>query len=61
MPHHPDFTFVISELMEVKVDFTRKRTVIVVKTEDRKVLRLEADYNTINKIHDENRNQMTTR
>jgi len=55
---HPDFNFVIADKVRVHVDLARKRAVISCETDDGKSLKLEVGYQTINKIHDEIRNQM---
>lgn len=57
----PDFKFVITEVVRVKVNLERKLAVILVKTKDGKLLELDADCKTINKIHDENRDQIVTK
>lgn len=50
---HLDFNFKISDKVRVHVDLERKRAVISCETDDGKSLKLEADYQTINRIHDE--------
>ena len=54
---HSDFNFKISDKVRVDVDLARKRAVISCETDDGKSLELEADYQTINRIHDEIRKQ----
>ena len=54
---HLDFNFKISDKVRVHVDLERKRAVISCETDDGKSLKLEADYQTINRIHDEIRKQ----
>ena len=54
---HSGFNFAISDKVQVHVDIARKRAVISCKTDDGKSLKLEADYQTINRIHDEIRKQ----
>lgn len=54
----PDLTLAISKLMRVKVDLKRKRAVILAKTDDGKLVRVKVGYKILNRIHDENRNQM---
>ncbi len=54
---HSDFNFTISDKVKVHVDIARKRAVISCETDDGKSLKLEADYQTINRIHDEIRKQ----
>ena len=54
---HSDFIFKISDKVKVHVDIARKRAVISCETDDGKSLKLEADYQTINRIHDEIRKQ----
>ncbi len=54
---HLDFNFKISDKVRVHVDLERKRAVILCETDDGKSLKLEADYQTINRIHDEIRKQ----
>ena len=55
---HPDFRFTIKDKVRVHVDFARKRAVISCETEDDKSLHLEADYQTIKRIHDEIEKQL---
>ena len=54
---HPDFTFRITDKVRVHVDLDRKG-VILFETHDGKSVQLEANYQTINKIHDEIKKQM---
>jgi len=54
---HSDFNFTISNKVQVHVDIARKRAVISCETDDGKSLKLEADYQTISRIHDEIRKQ----
>ena len=54
---HSGFNFTISDKVQVHVDIARKRAVISCETDDGKSLKLEADYQTINRIHDEIRKQ----
>jgi hypothetical protein len=58
---HPDLDFVITDQVKVHVDLGRRRAVILCETDDGKSIKLEVGYNTINKIHDEIRNQMEIR
>ena len=49
---HP-LTFKISRKVGVHADYHRKRVVISCKTEDGRSIHLEADYQRLEKIHDE--------
>ena len=55
---HPDFTFKISHKVEVRVDLHRKLGVVSCQTKDGKSIQLEADYQTLEKIHNEIRKQL---
>ena len=46
-------TFKITPKVGVHADYRRKRVVISCETEDGRSIRLEADYQTLEKIHDE--------
>jgi len=50
---HPDFKFVITREVGVHADLDRKRAVISRETKDRKSIRLEADFRTLEKLHEE--------
>ena len=54
----PDFTFKITHKVEVHVDFQRMLAVISCQTSDGKSIRLETDYPTLEKIHEEIRKQL---
>ena len=55
---HPDFSFKITDEIRLDVDLARKRAVILLETEDGKLIQLKAGYQTIIKIHDEIRKQI---
>ena len=54
----PGFTSKVTRKVLVRVDLHRKLAVILCKTKDGKSLHLEADYQTLEKIHDEIRKQL---
>ncbi len=56
----PDFTFKVTDEVRVQLDFDRKQGVILLMTNDGRSLRIEAGYQTLNKIHEELRTQMGT-
>ena len=56
----PDFTFKITHKVEVRVDLHRKLGVVSCETKDGKSIQIEADYQTLEKIHDEIRKQLET-
>jgi hypothetical protein len=47
-----DFTFKITDKVQIHLD-TKRNAVILFETHDGKSVQLEADYKTINKIHDQ--------
>ena len=49
---HRDFTFKITDKVQIHLD-TERNAVILFETRDGKSVQLEADYQTINKIHDQ--------
>ena len=49
----PDFTFKITHKVGVHLDLQRNRAVISCETKDGKLIRLEADQQTLEKIHEE--------
>jgi len=49
---HRDFTFKITDKVRIHLD-TKRNAVILFETLDGKSVQLEADYQTINKIHDQ--------
>jgi|GEM_PF-2572865 len=49
---HRDFTFKITDKVQIRLD-TERNAVILFETRDGKSVQLEADYQTINKIHDQ--------
>jgi len=51
-------TLEITPNVDVRPDFHRKRAVISCKTKDGKSIHLEADFQTLFKIHDEIRKQL---
>jgi len=53
-----DITLEISRNVDVRPDFHRRRAVISCETEDGKSIHLEADFQTLFKIHDEIRKQL---
>ena len=53
-------TFEITAKVDICADFARKRAVISCETNDGKPLHLKADFQTLEKIHDEIRNQLET-
>jgi len=55
---HPNFSFKITDRVQVHVDFDRKRVVVSCETDDGNLLDLDLGYQTINQIHDELRKQM---
>ena len=55
---HSDLSFKITEKVQLQIDFAHKKAVIVCETAEGKALHLEAEYRTINKIHDEIRRQL---
>jgi len=44
-------SFTITDDVEVNLDFAQSKAVLQLKTEDRRPLRLEAKYETLDKIH----------
>jgi hypothetical protein len=56
--HHADFSFKITDKVEIHVDLHRKRAVISCATTDGKSVRLETDYETLDKMHQEIRKQL---
>ena len=54
---HPNFSFKITDNVQVHVDLHRKQAVISCETDDGELLDLQVGYQTINKIHDEIRRQ----
>lgn len=55
---HPDFSFKITDNVQLHVDLARKQAVILLETDDGNLIQLEASYQAINKLHDEIRSQM---
>jgi len=55
---HPDFVFKITRKVGVHADYDQKRVVISCETKDGKTIHLEADYQTLEKMHDEIRKQL---
>jgi hypothetical protein len=55
---HPDYSFKITENVQVRIDPSLKRAVISCETDDRKSLHLEANYKTLDKIHQEIRDRL---
>jgi hypothetical protein len=53
-----DFTLEIARNVDVRPDFHRKRAVISCETKDGRSIHLEADFQTLFKIHDEIRKQL---
>jgi len=49
---HRDLTFKITDKVQIRLD-TKRNAVILFETKDGKSVRLEADYQTIDKIHDQ--------
>ena len=49
---HRDLTFKITDKVQIRLD-TKRNAVILFETRDGKSVQLEADYQTINKIHDQ--------
>ena len=49
---HRDLTFKITDKVQIRLD-TERNAVILFETRDGKSVQLEADYQTINKIHDQ--------
>jgi len=50
---HPDFTSKIARKVSFDADFHRHRAVISCETEDGKSIHLDADFKTLEKIHQE--------
>ena len=50
---HPDFAFKVSHKVEVRIDLHLKLGVVSFETKDGKSIQLEADYQTLEKIHNE--------
>jgi hypothetical protein len=50
---HPDFVFEIGQKVSVDADFHRHRAVISCETKDGKSIDLDADFTTLEKIHEE--------
>ena len=55
---HPDFIFEIGQLVRVDADFHKHRATVTCKTEDGKSIHLNADFKTLEKIHDEIRKNL---
>jgi hypothetical protein len=55
-----DLRFKITDKVQVHLELGRKRAVISCETEDGRSLDLEADYQTLEKIHQEIQKQMDT-
>ena len=55
---HPDFVFKITQKVGVHADYDQKQVVISFETKDGKTIHLEADYQTLEKMHDEIRKQL---
>ena len=55
----PDFVFKISREIKVRADLGRQRVVISCVTEDGKSLELEADYQALDRIHQEIQKHLT--
>jgi hypothetical protein len=53
-----DLRFKITDKVRIHVDLDRNRAVLSCKTEDGKSLDLEADYQTLDKIHEEIKKQL---
>ena len=56
-----DLRFKITDKVQVDIEFSRNRAVISCETEDGRSLALEADYQTLNKIHQEIQKQLDKR
>jgi hypothetical protein len=50
---HPDFVFEISRKVRVDTDFDIHRAIISCETKDGKSIRLDADFETLEEIHEE--------
>ena len=57
---HPDLKFEITRKAHVEVDFQRHRAVISCQTKDGKSIHLDADFETLGKIHDEIQKRLET-
>jgi hypothetical protein len=54
----PELRFVVTRHVGVHADFHRKRAVISCETEDGKSIRLDADFQTLEKLHEQIRKQL---
>ena len=54
----PDFNFEITRKVSIHVDFAQSRAVISCKTKDGKSIHLNADFKTLEKIHEQIRNKL---
>jgi len=55
---HPDYLFKITGEVEIRPDLHRRRVVLSCCTEDGKSLHLEADYQALERIHQEIQKQL---
>ena len=55
---HPDFVFEITRKVRVDADLHRHRAIILCETKDGKSIRLDADVETLEKIHEEIQNRL---
>ncbi len=54
----PDFKFFITGKVGITADFSRKRAVISCESKDGKTIRLDVDFPTLEKLHEEIRKQL---
>jgi len=47
----PRFSFTITDEVHVRVDFQRNRAIVQCKTTDGKLVQLETELNTLDKLH----------
>jgi len=55
---HPDFVFEITRKVRVDADLQRHRAIISCETKDGKSIRLDADVETLEKIHEKIQNRL---
>lgn len=54
----PDLSFEITSKISVRADFDRRRVVISFESKDGRLIHLEGDYQTLERIHEEIRKHM---
>jgi hypothetical protein len=55
---HPDFTFEITQRVRVDADFHKHRATVACETNDGKSIHLDADFATLEKLHEEIRKRL---